>query len=606
MKSILRLAVLVLVTAVCGCNGLQPAATEAVAVPVPGVALHGSVFGGSQAIGNAVVQMYTVGTASDGSASKALGTSTTTLANGSFSITSNYTCPSTTANVYLVAVGGNPGLMPSTANNPQITLMAAIGACGTPSNNTKLTVNEATTVAAVWALAPYMTSYTAVGSGTSDAAALSSAFTLANEFVSLSTGTSPGASVPTGYTVPTAEIYGLADMLAACVNSSGGTAGQSNACGSLMTAATPSGSSAPTETIGAALDIAKNPNQNVPAVFGIIPTSGPFQPVLTYQPADWTVPLLPTSVTRILFVGDSFTHGRYLPVRTYNNTNDTDENYGLPSSNSRAESSTEPGPYGGIPGIFKMFTTEAGLNYDVHVEAISSTSLATHYSVASAVIADQEWNAVVLQEISTRPLPPSLSGDSTSNPSNFCSSVKTIEKGVHAVNPTANIYLYETWARADEAENLGSSTYSTNLTNLFTSYHNVFYRAAVLDGNIAGVAATGDAWQLAINNGVAMSNPYTSSTGPFLWYGINATNNPTITSADEYHPSIYGAYLSALVLYGQITGQDPALLGATEQAAATLGISTTMAVQLQQIAHTQVYSGSTAPINQSTDPCTVT
>jgi len=587
----------------CGCTSLETVPSG----PLPGAALSGTIKGGQQPVTNSVIQLYAAGSAGDGTAAVPLISSTvTTNASGNFTITSTYSCPTASTQVYLVANGGNPGLSPSSTNNPQLTLMAALGSCSTLATTPFITVNELTTVAAVWALSGYMSSYAAVASGTSDAAAMASAFQLAAEFVNVATGTTPGATVPAGYSAPVSELDILADILAACVNSTGGTAGNGTACGNLFTAATPSGGTAPTETIGAALLIAKNPNQNVAGVFALPTTSGPFQPVLSYAPADWTVPLLPTSVNRILFVGDSFTHGRYTPVRNYNSANDTDENYGLPSSNARAESTSEPGPYGGIPGIFKEFTTEAGLNYDVHVEAISSTSLATHWSVASSVIGDPEWNAVVLQEISTRPLPPSLTGDSTSNPSNFCGSVKTIEQGVHAVAPTASVYLYETWARADEAQALGSSSYSTNLTSLFTSYHNVYYRAAVLDGNIAGVAAVGDAWQLAINNGVATANPYTSSTGPFLWYGINGVNNPAITSADEYHPSIYGAYLSALVLYGQITGHDPALLGSGEQAASALGISSTIAMQLQGIAHTQIYSGSSAPINQTVDPCTVT
>jgi hypothetical protein len=39
-------------------------------------------------------------------------------------------------------------------------------------------MNELTTVAAVWALAPFMSSYSSIGSGSADAAALASAFTL--------------------------------------------------------------------------------------------------------------------------------------------------------------------------------------------------------------------------------------------------------------------------------------------------------------------------------------------------------------------------------------------------------------------------------------------
>ena len=71
--------------------------------------------------------------------------------------------------MYLVASGGNPGLMPSTVNNPQLSLMTALGSCGTLSASTNISVNELTTVAAVWSLYPYMTSYAGVGSGSSDA-----------------------------------------------------------------------------------------------------------------------------------------------------------------------------------------------------------------------------------------------------------------------------------------------------------------------------------------------------------------------------------------------------------------------------------------------------
>lgn len=587
-----------------GCSVQRPAATEQAATR--GAAFSGVVHGGQQPVTGALIQLYAAGTGGDGSAATPLiGTTIKTDPNGDFNINSAYQCPANPAQVYLVATGGNPGITPPTASNSQIAMMAALGPCSSLNSNTFINVNELTTVAAVWALAPYMSSYSMVGSGSADAGSMTNAFLLANEYVNAATGTAPGATVPANFVAPTSELNLLADIIASCVNSAGGAAGDGSLCGNLFVAATPSGGSAPSDTAGAALQIAKNPNQNVSAVFGLPSASGPFQPLLPSAPADWTLQILPSSVTRILFIGDSFTYGRYTPVRNYNSANTTDENYGLPSSNARAESTSEPGPYGGIPGIFKMLTTEAGLNYDVHVEAIASTSLATQYSEASPVIANAQWNAVVLQEISTRPIPTSLTGDNTSNPSNFCSSVQTIESAVHAANSAAGVYLYETWARADEAQALGSSTYSANLTSLFNAYHNSYYRAAALDGHIAGVAAVGDAWQLAINDGYATADPYTSSTGPFLWYGINATNNPAISSADEYHPSIYGAYLSALVLYGQITGHDPAAFGSSEAAAASLGISATVAAELQQVAHTQVYSGSSAPINQTVDPCSV-
>ena len=136
----------------------------------------------------------------------------------------------------------------------------------------------------------------------------------------------------------------------------------------------------------------------------------------------------------ILFVGDSLTHGRYLPVRQYDNGGTitpasgsalvVDENYG--QTGARAESSSETGPWGGIPGIFSQLALEAGLNYDVHIEAISSTNLTNNYAAASSVIAQSKWNSVVLQELTTRPLTHTLTNDSSSNPAAFCSAVQTI------------------------------------------------------------------------------------------------------------------------------------------------------------------------------------
>src|ERR1700761_7423421 len=95
----------------------------------------------------------------------------------------------------------------------------------------------------------------------------------------------------------------------------------------------------------------------------------------------------PTGTRHILFVGDSFTHGRYLPVRTYHNIPGTggvglkrpspfvvDENYGT-SVPARMESTPEYGPWGGIPGIFAELASEAKVPYNVHIEAISATTL---------------------------------------------------------------------------------------------------------------------------------------------------------------------------------------------------------------------------------------
>lgn len=332
-------------------------------------------------------------------------------------------------------------------------------------------------------------------------------------------------------------------------------------------------------------------------------------------------PVSTSPLKRILFVGDSYTHGRYTPVRPYNSggTNgDTtgsplvfDENYGQTG----ARKELEPSPYGGLPGLFAEFARKAGLNYDVHIEAISATSLGNNFAAAASVIVQSKWNAVVLQELSSRPLPYVLSIDKTSNPSDFCASVETIEKAVHGAAPAAKIYLYEPWPRADLASKLSGgdttatgfdTSYSANLSLLADANHNAYYSAALHDGNITGVAPTGDAWVRSWKKKLANPDPFINSSSlPLLWYGLNTVNNPSISTPDYIHPGIFGAYLSALVLFQQITRVDVQTLGGNEKSATQLGIPSSLAIQLQQIASQTVLQESSQPIHQTVDPCTI-
>jgi hypothetical protein len=58
---------------------------------------------------------------------------------------------------------------------------------------------------------------------------------------------------------------------------------------------------------------------------------------------------------------------------------------------------------------------------------------------------------------------------------------------------------------------------------------------------------------------------------------------------DDYlHASKYGSYLSALVIFGKLTGINPATFGATEKAAADLGIGPGDAIRLQRVAWEQL------------------
>jgi hypothetical protein len=262
--------------------------------------------------------------------------------------------------------------------------------------------------------------------------------------------------------------------------------------------------------------------------------------------------------------------------------------------------------------LFAEFANEAGLEYDVHIEAISSATLKTHINEALDVIADPQWDVVVLQEQSTKPLPAALANGGNSNPADFCKSVRMLGHDIRAASSTAAIYLYETWPRADGAQALAgdparagfAAAYDNALAMLGTAYHDAYYRAAALAGDIRAVAPVGEAWQRAWAQGVAEANPYTGTSGlPSLWYGIEAVNDPRISAPDRYHPSIYGAYLSALVLFQQITGVDAQTLGPDETAATSLGIASAVAVQLQQAASQTIAAQSTALHDTTIDPC---
>ena len=269
-----------------GCQGVQSAAFHDGS---ESAAISGVVRGGQQPINGATIQLYSVGSGGDGSTATPLITaSVTTDSSGSFNITGQYVCPSPASDVYIVATGGNPGLG-SGATNPQIALMAALGPCGNLTPTTSLVINEVTTVAAAYALAPYMQSYGSIGSSPSDAQMMADAFTMATELANSGSGNTPGLGVPIGQVVPSQKLNALADILSTCINSSGGEAGDSSPCGLLFSLASAASSAAPTDTVGALLEIARNPTSNVVPIFDLNPPTDPFQPSLSAAPADWTL-----------------------------------------------------------------------------------------------------------------------------------------------------------------------------------------------------------------------------------------------------------------------------------------------------------------------------
>jgi len=303
-----------------------------------GVALTGNVHGGRQPVAGAHVYLYKAGTTGYGTGATSLLTSAvltngggvdtnnnyyvvTADSTGTFTITGDYLLGSNCGSgdlVYIVATGGNPGNTGGVIN-PNLMLMTGLGPCDKLTPSTNIEINEVTTVASVYALQQFMTipptptadTVPTVGTSAINATGLANAFATINNLVDTTNGTAlqitPGYANGTtvgsttypvvaylnSSTVPQARINSLANIIANCVNSTGGAAGDATTCGTFFTAATPA-TTAPTNTLQAILNVAQNPGKNVSALYALDSPSLPFQPSLSNPisaPTDWTLAL---------------------------------------------------------------------------------------------------------------------------------------------------------------------------------------------------------------------------------------------------------------------------------------------------------------------------
>ena len=292
-------AVALLLPLLTGCSGFRStAATPAVQT----LNMTGAIHGGQQPVTGAKIYLFTAGTYKNSPSNSLLtGTGVATdssgngyvLTNGAgqFAITGDYTCPTGGGDIgtYLLAIGGNPGLTAGT-NNSAIALMAPLGLCANLTASTFINVNEVTTVAAVTALQQFMTDATHLADGTNSSQpsygnppGIPNAMLTATNLASIATGQALAAPAGSGGVAPQARINTLANILAGCVNTAAPTSTQ---CAALFTAATPSGGTAPADTVAAMLQIAKNPGTNVATLYGLGAANAPFQPALTAAPND--------------------------------------------------------------------------------------------------------------------------------------------------------------------------------------------------------------------------------------------------------------------------------------------------------------------------------
>ena len=97
---------------------------------------------------------------------------------------------------------------------------------------------------------------------------------------------------------------------------------------------------------------------------------------------------------------------------SYNAANVHDLTAGFNAIDPTGTNAFEPRPWGGVPGVFKEFTVEAGLDYDVSISARNAASLRGQFlDTANTTwdmrgnVASKQWNVVVLQDLSDVSLP---------------------------------------------------------------------------------------------------------------------------------------------------------------------------------------------------------
>src|SRR5260221_543907 len=245
-------------------------------------------------------------------------------------------------------------------------------------------------------------------------------------------------------------------------------------------------------------------------------------------------------------------------------------------ANAAGSNADEPHPWGGIPGVFKKLTDQAGLDWDVSLSARNAASLRGHYLNSNPAgwdlrgnIASQRWDAVVMQDLSDEPLPAGRGANA--NLTFFNVYVDKIEKWIHAgaaetfteldlfggsstprvipantnANPLADVFLYQTWARPDMIGPNGTNrpdplgfyyTQAEGLEAMTADFHASYFGRAVANARIEDVSPVGDAFLRAVRDGIAMRDPYVPEAGKIdLWH------------TDFFHPSKYGSYPSSPV-----------------------------------------------------------
>jgi hypothetical protein len=266
--------------------------------------------------------------------------------------------------------------------------------------------------------------------------------------------------------------------------------------------------------------------------------------------------LVPNNSQTVLFIGNSFMFGALSPIRFYRAQSVTDLN---------AEH------LGGVPALFKTFTSEAQINYSVSLETIRGAGLDAHLRTKLPLIA-KPWDHVVMLGYSL------LDRSKPGNPTLLIKTVKLMSDILNKQNSDVDIHLISTWARADQIYPTKGSWHGKSVTQMTNDIRLAYNLARANCPLVHDVIAVGDAWNRAIEQGIADANPYD---------GVGA-GQIDLWAYDNYHASAFGYYIEALMVFGDLTGLDPRSLGKKETCAYELGFSPDQTASLQRVAFEQL------------------
>ena len=194
----------------------------------------------------------------------------------------------------------------------------------------------------------------------------------------------------------------------------------------------------------------------------------------------------PAYAETILFVGNSFTYGAQSAVQDYRPETVIDLNHdGI----------------GGVPALFKSFTSQAGLDYVVSLETAAGTNLDFHYEQKSALIV-RAWDHVVLQAYST------LDADAPGDTTKLIDYSARLASLIRSKNPQVDVRLVATWSRADQTFLPSGHWFGKPIEAMAQDIRAACNRAAESSPYIRAVVPVGQAWNRAIELAVEIGRAH--------------------------------------------------------------------------------------------------